>query len=51
MNEHIEQHLNNLRLNCKNPGTKATATEEADSATAQSPRYRATQKHGFYPWR
>lgn len=49
MNEHIERHLNNLQLKCKNPGTMAVATEEADSASAQSPRYRATQKHGFYP--
>lgn len=47
--EHIERHLNNLRLKCKNPGTKAIDTEEADSASAQSPRYHATQKHGFYP--
>lgn len=49
MNEHIERHLNNLGLKCKNPGTKAIATEEADNASAQSPRYHATQKHGFYP--
>lgn len=39
----------NLRLKCKNPGMKAIATEEADNASAQSPRYLATQKHGFYP--
>ncbi len=47
MNERIERHLNNLRLKCKNPGTKALATEETDSASAHFPRYRATQKHGF----